>query len=72
MASGPFRRELEAGEEVDGRQAGWSESGDIADDDSDGGPLQPYPYVLTESRHLVPGDGAYEHEFGGCLGVHDR
>ncbi len=58
--------ELHPGQGVDGGQAGWTEARDIADHHPGAGRRRPRAHVVTEPWHLVTGDGAGQHEYGGC------
>ncbi|KUM88838.1 hypothetical protein AQI94_09800 [Streptomyces pseudovenezuelae] len=71
-APGAPGRELEPGEQVDGAQARRSEPGDVAHHDAGPGRPQQRPDLVAQPPHLVPGDGAGQHEYSGCHGVHDR
>lgn len=71
-ASGPAGGELESGQYVDGGQSGRTETRDIADHDIGAGGLQFHAHVLAQSGHVITGEGAGQHEYGGCHGVHER
>ncbi|KUN98447.1 hypothetical protein AQJ67_27275 [Streptomyces caeruleatus] len=63
---------MEPGQQVHDAQSRWPEASDIAHHDSCPGGLQPGPHGVAQPCHLVPGDGAGQHEYSGCHGIHDR
>ena len=71
-APGPAGGELHPRQYVDDGQARWSDTGDIADHGPAPGLLKSRAHLGTEPRCRVPGDGAWQHEYGGCRRVHDR
>ncbi|GAA3158383.1 hypothetical protein GCM10010451_02700 [Streptomyces virens] len=68
-------RELEPREEVHRGEPGRAETADVADDHparAAATAVQQCPQRVAGPAHLIRGEGAAEHEYGWCLGVHDR
>ena len=71
-ATGPAGRQLHPRQRVDCGEAGRPEARDIADHDPAPGRPEERSDVVAEPGYLVPGDESWQHEYGGCRGIHSQ